>query len=188
MDNELDSILREIYIRASALSSKDLDHLISALAEFASLLRIDDRDRSVSDDLARIDKYFGRFRSASYGRAANSSSEELLIFARSSGHGKWRFSKFELRRLQEAFWRALESNADVWEPKELSNLLSYSLRKNIRVDFARDTTSRTVARLYHEYFRSLAPSERDAVFEELLQRVLSEPEFRHSLVEKERTK
>jgi hypothetical protein len=187
MNDKLDSVLHTIYIRASTLSDTDKRNLVKALDYFARILRADDGERSMSDNLIRVNRYFSRF-NPSRSNQTDKSSKDLLDFARSNSHGKWNFSKADLKALQAPFWKALESNAEVWSPRELSNLLSYSLRQSIHIDFDEDTTSKTVARLYHEYFRSLEQSERDHVFEELMQRVLSEPEFRHSLAYKDQRK
>jgi len=182
MDKQLDSTLSAIRSRSLSLSDSDRGNLHKALVCLAELLR-EPEDRSTSNDLLRISKYLSRFRSSDDGRSETSSAKELLELARLSAHSKWRFSPEDFRRLQKPFWKALESNADIWRPKELSNLLSYSLRRNIRIGLEPDTTSKTVVRIYHEYFRSLHSRERDHVFEELLQRVLSEPAFRRALAD-----
>lgn len=179
--NNIDSTLRRIKFQSSSLSLDDQEVLTKILNSLLLIINESERTDFASDELKRVEKYLSRPKSLGMSKSLRASSLELLDIARSNAHGKWRFSTDELRKLQPVFWKALEANSDVWGPEELSNLLSYSLRKRIRFDVDSDESPRYVARAYHSGFKSLNTIERDELFEELLQRILSEPQFRRAL-------
>lgn len=150
--------------------------LVEALGSFIDLYR--NRlisDRTAARTLRQLSTYLSRKAINLHPEAIARRAETLRSLRNRLTHGK-RPSSAELKAGYDSLWAALLKGARKLNPKDLTNLLGYSLRTGPEIASKSHDQVRIVS-AFRAVFRAMPPERQEMVFKELLIRLFSEPEF-----------